>query len=234
MPLPARPHLYLEEARQQLGLSHYDFWYYLGQGLLKAEAWIEHRCQYVERFDLDDAQKSWETLFTSFYAGYLIVPPAFCYALAAGSPVAVLRFYDGNPDCLRIPCKQHNGDEVQTPISIHRDAMLIRKTEVQRFLSEYDLCNQRADACAAPGRPSIMPEILAEHQRRARLHIAFKTNSHEARALRNWATARFTADTIPTQKTLCNRLSDLHQQWRKTAADERSTRKTPSPATVAA
>jgi hypothetical protein len=79
-----------------------------------------------------------------------------------------------------------------------------------------------------------MPEILAEHQRRARLHIAYKSNSREAIALRDWATARFTADTIPTQKTICNRLSELHQQWRKAAADERSTRKTPSPATVAA
>jgi hypothetical protein len=183
---------------------------------------------------LDDAPKSWETLFTSFYAGYLIVPPVFCHALAAGSPVAVSRFYDGNPDCLRIPCSQYDGEAVQTPITIHRDALLIRKTEVQRFLSEYGLCNQRADACAAPGRPSIMPEILAEHQRRARLHIAYKSNSREAIALRDWAAARFTADTIPIQKTICNRLSELHQQWRKAAADERSTRKTPSPATVAA
>ena len=71
MPLPERPHLYLEEAREQLGLKPYDFWYYLGQELLKAEAWIEHRCQYVERFDSDNAPTSWETLFTSFYAGYL-------------------------------------------------------------------------------------------------------------------------------------------------------------------
>jgi hypothetical protein len=123
---------------------------------------------------------------------------------------------------------------VQTPITIHRDALLIRKTEVQRFACEHGLGGEKTDVCAAPGRPSIMPEILAEHQRRARLHIAFKTNSHEARALRNWATARFTADTIPTQKTICNRLSELHQQWRKAAADERSTSKTPSPATVAA
>jgi hypothetical protein len=222
MPLPERPHLYLEEAREQLGLKPYDFWYYLGQGLLKAEVWVEHRCQYVERFDLDDAPKSWETLFTSFYAGYLIVPPVFCHALAAGVPVAVSRLYDGNPDCLRIPCSQRDGEEVQTPITIHRDALLIRKTEVQRFACEYGLGSEKTDVCAAPGRPSIMPEILAEHQRRARLHIAFKNNSHEARALRNWAAARFTSDTIPTQKTICNRLSELHQQWRKAAADERN------------
>jgi hypothetical protein len=36
------------------------------------------------------------------------------------------------------------------------------------------------------------------------------------------------------EKKRSNRLSELHQQWRKADADERSTRKTPLPATVAA
>jgi hypothetical protein len=88
--------------------------------------------------------------------------------------------------------------------------LVVSLLALHRFRTLHGLKETASDFLSSPGRPSIMPEILAEHQRRARLHIAYKTNSHEARALRNWATARFTADTIPTQKTICNRLSELH------------------------
>lgn len=226
MPLPERPHLYLDEVAEQLGVSQRDIENYLMQGKLRASIWLLPTFVEMSIFELHH-KGIYEPFDQRWYEGYVELSPVTCRKLVITGQTEERCFFDNYPSvALRILAPH-------PPAILKREQLLISPMALHSFRTLHGLYKSEVDAMSSPGRPSIMPEILAEHQRRARLHIAFKTNSHEARALRNWAAARFTADTIPTQKTICNRLSELHQQWRK-AATERSTSKTASPATVAA
>jgi hypothetical protein len=227
MPLPERPHLYLDEVAEHLGVSLRDIENYLMQGKLRASIWLLPAFVEMSIFELHH-KGIYEPFDQRWHEGYVEIAPATCRRVLLEGQTEERCFFDNYPSvALRIL--------PQYPAAIlKREKLVVSSLALHSFRTLHGLNKSEVDVKSSPGRPSIMPEILAEHQRRARLHIAYKTNSREAIALRDWAAARFTSDTIPTQKTICNRLSELHQQWRKAAADERSIRKTPSPATFAA
>ncbi|MFN9791236.1 MAG: hypothetical protein ACK53X_09155 [Holosporales bacterium] len=215
MPLPERPHLYLDEVAEHLGVSLRDIESYLMQGQLRASIWLLPT--FVEMFIFELHHKGiYEPFDQRWHEGYVELSPVTCRKVLVAGQTEERCFFDNYPSIALRILPHHPA------ASLKRGQLVVSPLALHSFRTLHGLYKSEVDAMSSPGRPSIMPEILAEHQRRARLHIAFKTNSHEARALRNWAAARFTADTIPTQKTICNRLSELHQQWRKAAADERS------------
>lgn len=227
MPLPERPHLYLDEVAEHLSVSLRDTQNYLMQGKLRASIWLLPTFVEMSIFELHH-KGIYEPFDQQWYEGYVELSPVTCRKLVITGQTEERCFFDNYPSiALRI--LPHYPAAI-----LKREQLVVSPLALHSFRTLHGLNKTEVEAMSSPGRPSIMPEILAEHQRRARLHIAFKNNGHEARALRNWAAARFTSDTIPTQKTICNRLSELHQQWRKAAADERNNNKTSPSATVAA
>ncbi len=215
MPLPERPHLYLDEVAERLGVSMRDTENYLMQGKLRVSIWLLPTFVEMSIFELHH-KGIYEPFDQRWYEGYVELSPVTCRKLLVGGQAEERCFFDNYPSvALRI--LPH-----YPAASLKREQLVVSPLALHSFRTLHGLKETASDFVSSPGRPSIMPEILVEHERRARLHIAYKSNSHEARTLRNWAIARFTADTIPTQKTICNRLSELHQQWRKAAADERN------------
>jgi hypothetical protein len=62
------------------------------------------------------------------------------------------------------------------------------------------------------GRPSSMPHIRAEHARRMEEGRASRTLAEEARLLREWFERSYPDASIPTLKTIENRIREAHRQ----------------------
>ena len=215
MPLPERRYLFLDEVAERLGVSLRDTENYLMQGTLRASIWLLPTFVEMSVFELRH-KGTYEPFDQRRFEGYVELSSTTCRKLLITGQTEERCFFEQYPNIILRILPEHPA------VTIRREQLVISALKLDSFMVRHGLINSISDTIRSPGRPSIMSEIIAEHERRARLHIAYKTNSREAQALRDWAAERFTDDTIPTQKTICNRLSELHQQWRKAAANERN------------
>ena len=80
MPLPERPHLYLDEVAEQLGVSLRDIENYLMQGKLRASIWLLPTFVEMSIFELHH-KGIYEPFDQRWYEGYVELSPVTCRKL---------------------------------------------------------------------------------------------------------------------------------------------------------
>ncbi len=204
MSLPEREQYYLDEAQPRLGISARDLQYYLCHGELKASVWLHpRRMEYAELGLAVEGEYNYCGVRT--FGGYAALSPSSCRALLMWGWADVDSFYDPWPSVRLQPYSDTEGTHA---IRMLREEMVISREECERFIVSY---GPDDEMMRGPGRPSLMPEIMAEHRRRYQAGEHFKHAGREAQALTQWAESRFPGDVIPTQKTVRNHLAQARK-----------------------
>lgn len=204
MPLPEREYFYLDEAPPRLGISACDFQYYLCHGELKASVWLyPRRMEYALLGMAVEGEYSYCGVRT--FGGYAALSPSSCRALLMRGWADVDSFYDPWPSLRLQPYSDAEGTHA---VRVLREEMVISREECDLFSRRF---SPEENEERGPGRPSLMPEIMAEHRRRYQAGEHFKHAGREAQALTQWAEGRFPGEVIPTQKTVRNHLAQARK-----------------------
>ncbi len=198
MPLPERQHYSIEEAAAHWCVSPRDVEDYIAQGLLRAETWVPHAL--VEYHRPDDAGQY--HCFTDSFLGYAALFPETCQRVFLHGGMEISGFY--------LDVREHFFKLV-TPMALHvtAEALVIRRKEHDRFAEAYGLVTE--ETLKHPGRPSVMPQILQEYERRYRAGTFKKSAAMEAQYLHHWAAQLLPGEAIPSAKTIQNNIS-LHRK----------------------
>lgn len=204
MPLPEREYYYLDEAPARLRISARDLQYYLCHGELKASVWLHPRRMEYAELGLA-AKDEYSYCGVRTFGGFAALAPSACRKLLIQGWAEEDSFYDPWPSVRLQPYSDAEGTHA---VRVLREEMVISREECDLFSGRF--MPEENDE-RGPGRPSMMPEIMAEHRRRYRGGEHFKHAGREALALTQWAEVRFPGEVIPTQKTVRNHLAQARK-----------------------
>jgi len=204
MPLPEREYFYLDEVPARMRITARDLQYFLCQGELKAAIWLNPlRMEYAELGLAVEGEYS--HCGVRIFGGYAALAPSTCRTLLIQGWADEDCFYDPWPSIRLQPYGDAEGTHA---IRILREAMLISREECDLFSRRF---TPEENEARSPGRPSLMPEIMAEHRRRYQAGMHYKNAGREALELLQWAETRFPGEVSPTQKTVRNHLAQARK-----------------------
>jgi hypothetical protein len=93
MPLPERPHLYLDEVAEQLGVSLRDIENYLMQGQLRASIWLLPTFVEMSIFELHH-KGIYEPFDQRWHEGYVELSPVTCRKVLVAGQTEERCFFD--------------------------------------------------------------------------------------------------------------------------------------------
>lgn len=203
MTLPERHYYFIGEVAERWQISLNDLAYYLGHGHLRASVSLPE-CR-VEIGQLDNDNR-WRCIAAQSHAGYVHLYPLSCRRIFSGSEFYFDKFRGGDNDTIIRVIHPAQG------IMILPGDVMISRTECERFAREHGLTETETERKS--GRPSVMPRILEEYERRYRAGTLKKSDATEAQYLHHWAAQHMPGDAIPSSKTIQNNISRHRQSLR--------------------
>lgn len=201
MALPERHYYFINEVAERWQMSLNDLAYYVGHGYLRASVSLPECRVEIGQLDKDD---QWRRAASQSHTGYVHLYPLSCRRIFSGSEFYFDKFHGGSDDTIIRVITPSQG------IMILPGDVMISKAECKRFALAHGLVTAEADRKS--GRPSVMPLILQEYERRYRSGTLKKSDATEAQYLHHWAAQHMPGDAIPSSKTIQNNIS----QHRKT------------------
>lgn len=206
MTLPKREYFYLPEIVQKLGITEFDLQYYMSHGEIMGAFWINKAEFLQENFDVFKGGYVGARPFS--YEGYVILFPNDCREVV-NTGHAYVRSFLVDDETTRI-----TRQEDQPGILVRRSNLMVSLWDFTFFAEKYLF---EPVLKKAGGRPSIMPFILAEYDRRRMAGESYKSRMREAQALHDWACVYHKDDTPPMRDSIRNALIE-HDKKKKDVA----------------
>lgn len=206
MALPKREYYYLPEIVQKLGISEFDLQYYLSHGEIGGSYWL-NRADFLQE-DYDVFKKAYVGGTPHTYEGYVILSSNDC------REVVNTGFIYGRSFFLE-------DEGTRLTLSLDRPGILVRRSNLMVSAWDFEFFVERylfePTQKKPGGRPSIMPLILVEYDRRRMAGESYKSRMREAQALHDWACVYHKDDTPPMRDSIRNALME-HDRKKKIAA----------------
>jgi len=198
MGLPKRNYFYLQEVVEKLEITEFDLQYYLSHGYIKA-------CVYITGKEVSGKRAS---LFyvdgTPFEAeGCFHIDPSSCREIFDTGFVHEknFHFYESRSVKISVP-------DDQPGLMLRKSAIVVAERDLEFFIARHELNGEEKKTSNRGGRPSTMPEVLAEYERRVKNGETYKHKAHEALALHNWARLNIKDKPVPGVNTIRGWLSE--------------------------
>jgi hypothetical protein len=197
MALPEREYFYLQEVVRKLDMSEFDLRYCLSHGLMPASVWVDARSKGFSCLYYDAGKGECVGSTPHPYEGYVTLAPDTCREILDTGMIEGREFYLYYPEICLFLQPGYAG------IPLCRDSIMVSRMDLENFIEKH---------FAAPvlqkkaGRPSIMPQILAEYDHRRAAGESYKSRVREAQALHDWACAHHKDDLPPARDSIRNAL----------------------------
>jgi hypothetical protein len=198
MGLPERNHFYLQEVVDKLEITELDLQYYVSHGYLKACVYITGKEVGGKRaplFYVDGIPFEAEGCFH--------IDPSSCREIFSIGFIYEKNFHYHESRSARISVPDD-----QPGIMLQKNMLVITKWDLESFITRHELNGEEKKASNQSGRPSVMPEILVEYERRVKNKEAYKHKAREALALRDWARLNIKDKPLPSVNTIRGWLSE--------------------------